>query len=168
MDEEQIDIVDKNDCVIGKATESEIYKHGHRHRVVHVLVFDSLGRMALQKRSLKKAYLLGGYSTAVGGRVSSGENYLTAAKREYKEELGILTPLKLLDKTHYSGMYKTGELKMILSIYITKFDGPFRINTDEVESLKFYTLNEIKQLMSSGAPFHPELKFILEKYYLNT
>jgi isopentenyldiphosphate isomerase len=44
---EYLDVVDKDDHVIGRASKAEIYRKKLRHRIVHVLVFDRKGRMLL-------------------------------------------------------------------------------------------------------------------------
>ena len=88
--EEIFDLVDDDDRVIGRATRNEV--HGNPkllHRVVHVLVFDSLGRLYLQKRADDKDVQPGKWDTSVGGHVDAGEDRETAALRELSEELGI-------------------------------------------------------------------------------
>lgn len=59
------------------------------HPVVHLHVFDSEGRLFLQRRPDWKDIQPGKWDTAVGGHVDFGENILQALRREAKEELGL-------------------------------------------------------------------------------
>ena len=54
MVEEIFDIVDESDAVVGSASRREVHRSGHLHRSTHLLVFDSRGRVLLQKRSSEK------------------------------------------------------------------------------------------------------------------
>src|SRR5512135_642118 len=87
---EMLEIVDSDGNVLGLAERSEL--HGNPaliHRVVHVLVFDTHGRLLLQKRSLSKDVAPGKWDTSVGGHVNPGEDIESAALREMREELGM-------------------------------------------------------------------------------
>ena len=85
---EFLDVVDDNDEIIAHASITDIYNKKLPHRIVHVLIFNDKGEMALQKRSKHKSFCPNYWSTAVGGHVQQNESYLKAAKREFREELG--------------------------------------------------------------------------------
>ena len=88
--DEMIEIVDRNGNVLGLAARSEFPGNPSLlHRVVHVLVFDTHGRLLLQKRSADKDVAPGKWDTSVGGHVNPGEDIERAASREMQEELGI-------------------------------------------------------------------------------
>lgn len=83
-------LVDCEGNVIGSATRGEC--HGGSmllHPVVHLHVFDSEGRIFLQKRPDWKDIQPGKWDTAVGGHVDFGEETLSALRREAREELGL-------------------------------------------------------------------------------
>ena len=88
---EWLDIVDKNDIVIGRAPRDQIHAENHFHRSSHVMVFNSQGEAFVQLRSLQKDNSPGLWDTSAAGHVDSGENYLSCAVRELAEELGIHT-----------------------------------------------------------------------------
>src|SRR5438105_1676614 len=54
MIEEIFDVVNERDEVIGQATRQEVHRKGLKHRATHVLVFNSRGKVFLQKRSVRK------------------------------------------------------------------------------------------------------------------
>ncbi|MDO8563883.1 MAG: NUDIX domain-containing protein [Nanoarchaeota archaeon] len=159
---EFLDIINDKDDVIGKAEYSEIYKNKLPHRIAHVLIFNKKREMALQIRSKNKSFCPGFFSTSAGGHVQSGESHEEGALRELKEELGIVLPLTLIAKSEYLGKE---QINKFLSIYEAEHEGPFNFNKLEVENMEFIPLKEINLLLKTSDKFHPELRFILEKYY---
>ena len=159
---EFLDIIDQNDNVIGKAEKKEIYTKKLRHRIVHVLIFNNEDKMLLQQRGQNSNYLPLGWSTSVGGHVTSGESYEEADIRETKEEVGITEKMNLLHKIIYKD---PREFDKHLAIYKIIYNGPFTLHPHEVEKVNFFTIPEIKAKISNGELFHPELLFILNKYY---
>ena len=61
---------------------------GEYHLVVHIWPFDKNGRLLIQRRARERKLMPGEWA-ATGGSAISGEDSLTAAVRELKEELGI-------------------------------------------------------------------------------
>ncbi|MDR2982373.1 MAG: NUDIX domain-containing protein [Puniceicoccales bacterium] len=94
--DELFDVVDADDRVIGQNIRSEVHRLKLMHRAVHVFVFDSNGRVYLQKRSMLKDTCPGLYTTSCAGHVDAGETYDIAVVRELDEELGIRLPLGAL------------------------------------------------------------------------
>lgn len=90
--EELFDVVNEQDEVIHQAPRSEVHRMGWKHRAVHIMVQDPLGRVYLQKRSALKDCHPGTWDTSCSGHVDAGETYDIAAIRELEEELGIRVP----------------------------------------------------------------------------
>jgi isopentenyl-diphosphate delta-isomerase type 1 len=88
-DDEILEIVDRNDKVVGKAARAEIHRKGLQHRAVHVFVFNSAGEIYVQRRSADKDKFPGVLDSSAAGHVDPGESYERAAARELGEELGI-------------------------------------------------------------------------------
>lgn len=162
---EFIDIVDGKDQVVGKATYADIYLRLLTHRIVHILIFNDRGEMAIQKRSKSKSFMPSAWSTAVGDHVRSGETYEQAALREFREELGMYLPLELLSKDPYEDRVYEKGLKKFLTTFKCDYNGPFSLNHEEVESIDFFSLKEIKTMIKRGDKFHPELLFLLKVHY---
>ena len=145
---EFFDIVDENDQVIGQALRSEC--HGNPalvHRVAHVLVFDSNGRLLLQKRSMRKDIQPGRWDTSVGGHLDPGEGYHEAACREMREELGIgRIPLTWL---YYSKIRNEIESENV-STYLARYDGEVRFAPDEIDEVRFWSSEEIDAALGTG------------------
>ena len=159
---EWLDIVNENDMIIGKAPRNEIYQKRLMHRIVHVLIFNDEGEMAMQLRSKKKSFCPLHWSTTVGGHVQTGENYEQAALREYQEELGTVTKLHLIRTLLYRNNHGPNKF---LTIYRTTYNGPFTLDPNDVELVKFFNMDDIKYMIKNGEKFHPELLFILERIF---
>lgn len=160
---ELLDVVDENDEVIGTATQEEALKNKLRRRIVHVLMFDKKGRIALQMRGKKCSFCAHHWSTSVGGHVQSGESYEQAANREFKEELGTMNKLSFFSKDYF--ISETG-LQMFLVTYKTIFEGPFELEVGKVDKIEYFTIEEIKKMINNNEKFHPELLFLMKKHFL--
>lgn len=159
---EILPIVNDQDEVIGQTTEAELYANNYLHRIVHVLIFNDRGEMALQKRSTHERYCPDHWSTAVGGHVHLDETYEAAAEREFKEELGVIAPFEFMAKDFYQ---PEGEIHKFLTTFRAHYNGPFNVNQDEVSEITYFPIAEIKQKVEQGEKFHPELLYLLKKYY---
>jgi len=160
---EILDFVDKNDNVIGATTRDGIYKKNLIHRIVHVMIFNNEGKIALQLRSNKVSYCPNHRSTTVGGHVQTGESYEEAALREYNEELWTESKIEKISKDYYEIEW---DISKFLVTFKTIFNGPFYPDGKEVEKIDFFTIEEIEKMIKNGEKFHPELLFLLNKYFL--
>ena len=159
--EELFDIVDREDHIIGKATRQQV--HGNPdliHRVIHILIFNSVGDWYLQKRHWSKDTQPGKWDTAVGGHVDAGETYDAAAQREMEEELGIVE-LKpdFLYKFFHSNEFESE----MVSTYSCIWDGEFLLNPDEILTGRFWNLAEIQKRKHEGI-FTPQFLEELDRY----
>ena len=84
-------VVDSNGFVVGRSTREYCHSGAKPlHPVIHIHIIDRMGRIYLQKRSMRKDIQPGKWDTAVGGHVSYGEMILEAAYREASEEVGLM------------------------------------------------------------------------------
>ena len=162
---EILDVVNERDGVVGKASQKHIYEKLLSHRIVHILVFNKKGEMALQLRSKNKNFLPNYWCTAVCGHVQSGETYEQAALRECEEETGIKTKIEFLYKDLYLDNFRQTNLRKFLGTFKAIYRGPFKINPKEVEKMEFFSLEKIKKMIDKGEKFHPELLFLLGKHF---
>lgn len=145
--EELFIVVDENDVVIGYRTRFDCH-HDNRliHRTVGVAVFDSLGRILLQKRSQTKDMDAGAWGMSSAGHVLKGETYEDAALRELKEELGIeitlIGGIRFITRDEH-------ETEMAM-LYRTKYDGPFYPDVVETDGVRFFTKDEIRGMIDYG------------------
>ena len=82
------DVYDKNRNLTGKThIRGDDFLPGEYHLVVHVWIRNSKGQFLMTQRSANKGYPLLWETT--GGSALAGDNSLTAALREAKEETGL-------------------------------------------------------------------------------
>ena len=163
--DEYLEIVNENGEIIGSAQRSEI--HGNPsllHKVVHVLVFNREGNLLLQRRSQNKDVAPGKWDTSVGGHVEAGEDLLKSCKREMQEELGITgyEPEYL-----YSYIHRNNYESELVSTYRCVYNGEIVHNTTEIDEIRFWKIQEIKESMGHkifSDNFEDEFRNYLSKY----
>jgi isopentenyl-diphosphate delta-isomerase type 1 len=155
--EELFVVVDEKDNILGYKTRRECHSDKSLiHRSVGVVVCNSKGEIALQKRSMSKDLYPGFYALSASGHVSKGETYEEAIKREMLEEIGIEVTVQYEGKYLY---YLPQETEFI-AIFTAMHEGPFTINQEEVESIEFVSKEKLKDLKDK---LTPSSKFDLEK-----
>jgi 8-oxo-dGTP pyrophosphatase MutT (NUDIX family) len=86
---ELVDVVDADDRVLRTVTRAEMRRDRLRHRCTFVVVRTSDGGVLVHRRSEEKDLWPGAWDLAVGGVVTAGEDWESAARRELAEEVGI-------------------------------------------------------------------------------
>jgi len=148
MDEELIEVVTEKGDIIKVVPRSEI--HGDPsllHKVVHVLVFNSKDALLLQRRSISKDVAPGKWDTSVGGHVNAGETLEDAVKREMEEELGIKEDVP---EYLYSYIHSNPFETELVYTYKCVYDGEINFQQDEIDEVRPWSMDEIKQNMGSG------------------
>lgn len=162
---ELITQVDKKDNVIGARPKSDFDDPNLIHRSAHILIFNSKGEVLIQKRSSKKKKYPGQYDYSVSGTVRYGETYEQTLQREIKEELGIDIKFKKLFKfSHFDDIDSA-----IKVLYIGNYDGDFILQKEEIESIKWVSLEELKEDINNNSrdycePFIVSLKKYFKEY----
>lgn len=138
---EVFDIVDINDKVIGQATRGEVHKNKKMiHRSVGIAVFNSNGKIFLQRRSLTKDTDALLWTVSCSGHVQIGDTYENSAIRELKEELGISgVRLVFLTKYLFEGKIETE----MTTLYKVLFDGEIILEKEEIWEGRFFSQNEL-------------------------
>ena len=134
---EPFPVVDEQDQVLGEAARAEVHGNNLRHRAVHILIFNSLGELFLQKRSRWKDRHPLLWDSSAAGHVDAGEEYDEAARRELKEELGVTAELTRLVKLAASE--RTGQ--EFIWLYRAEHDGPFKLARSEIEHGEFFPID---------------------------
>jgi len=164
--EELVVLVNTEDNVLGLMEKQQAHVNGLLHRAFSVFLFNENGEMLLQKRAEKKYHSPLQWTNAVCSHPRNGETYLDGAKRRLKEELGIET--ELTEKFHF--IYKAdvgGGLweHELDHVFIGNYNAEFNLNKDEVEEVRFVSLEDLDKEMSENPEHFTEwFKIILEEY----
>lgn len=133
---------------------------GDYHLVVYVWKHNGKGEWLINKRAPRVSDTLGGMWETTGGSAIAGDDSLTAALRETKEELGIdLDPKKgvLFHRTAHKGINSHAWL----DVWIFKHDCPIEticFQEGETCDTMWATADKIREMMAAG-------EFLNERYY---
>lgn len=146
---ELVDLYDENRVPLGLTAERHCPKGANEYRmVVHVCVFDSRGRLLIQKRTEEKRVWPSRWDVSVGGGVDAGETSRQGAEREFREELGYslnLTDLRPAVTVNFPGGFD--------DFYIVNRDLDEKalvLQKEEVSAVRWVTLEELLAMVDSG------------------
>lgn len=150
---EMLDIINEKDEVFNILPRKEAHAKLQLVRIAAVLVINDENKILLQKASPNKSPRFANkWTYSAAGHVDAGEAYEQAAIREGKEELGIS-----IETPKYIGISrviheKTGKLGPFHHVFKTHSNGPFVMDETEAQELRFFTLNEIQEMILT----HPD------------
>ncbi|MBS0233815.1 MAG: isopentenyl-diphosphate Delta-isomerase [Proteobacteria bacterium] len=90
---EEVVLVDPEDNETGTAEKLDAHRQGNLHRAFSVMVWDSRGRLLLQRRQIDKYHSGGLWTNTCCGHPRPGETTAQAAARRLNEEMSIVCPL---------------------------------------------------------------------------
>jgi mutator protein MutT len=141
---EILDVVDENGKKLGEEDRETLHNKSKKiHPVAHILVVNTAGKMLIQQRSFTKRFGPGLWEISAGGHIDAKEKPEEAARRELKEELGIVAPVQLLSKE----VFRYPEEGEYSYLYLVRSDGPFLPDRREIEKVRFVTFEEAKKLL---------------------
>lgn len=158
--EEYFDILDEH----GNKTDrikprSEVHRDGDWHRAVHIWIIDNRGEILLQRRAPDKDTHPNFWDISVGGHLQAGDDPLTGAVREVKEEIGLDIPpsdLQFLCERHSSAQPHPGFINnSFYSSYVVRTDktiADMAKQESEVSELKFVPFSEFKTMIENSDP----------------
>lgn len=137
-----ITAVNDKDEVIGYYQLPDVFANSFIRRVSAVFIFNEVGRVLIQRRS---ALVLSpnALDFSAAGHVDEGDTYLSAARREVHEELGlsdvdvhlVTPPFKILD--------------MFISVFkaVIATNTPVILNSEEVTSFYWVSIEELEAMI---------------------
>jgi len=160
---ELFDVVDENDNIIKTGLrEDELHVNNDITRVVTIYIYDREGKFRISQRVATKKVDPLKFEAPAHGRVSSGEEYLEAAKREIKEELGV-EPYSILEVAKFKTKFDTniGIRQHRDALYIAFVKDEIKYNREEINSIKeFDSYEEYREYYSNHLEeFSDAIKF---------
>ena len=138
--EELVDVVDEQDRVVDTALRHRVRAGNLLHRGVAILVLDGAGRLYVHRRTPMKDIFPSAYDMMVGGMVTSGESYGSAARRELGEELGI-TAAPLVKR--FQHRYLGPDNNCHIAVYEARWNGPVTHQESEISWGAWMSLDEL-------------------------
>lgn len=146
---EPVDLYDENRIPLGRTAERHESKEPGTYRtVIHVCLFDSRGRLLIQRRTMNKSIWPGRWDVSVGGGVDAGETSRQAAEREFREELGCP-----LDLTGVRPSVTVNFPEGFDDFYLVEQDlelSDLTLQADEVSQVRWVDLPELEAMSADG------------------
>ncbi len=145
---EKVILVDKNDKPVGEEEKMEAHEKALLHRAFSIFVFNSENKLLLQQRAYTKYHSPGLWTNTCCSHPRPGENTFAAAHRRLVEEMGFDCPLQEI----FSFIYKAGLDQGLTEhefdhVFFGRYDMPPKINSAEVASWKWVSMDEIAEGM---------------------
>lgn len=143
---EELILVDELDNEIGYLSKAGAHDgDGVLHRAFSVFLFDSGGRLLLQRRATGKRLWPGYWSNTLCSHPRRGESLHAATSRRLQDELNIDAELEFLYKFRYQADYgKAGAEHELCHVFLGRTPRGVRANRHEIAELKYMRVDELE------------------------
>ena len=142
------DLLDKDGQKTGKTmTRGADVPSGLYHQVVHIWVVNSKGEYLVQQRAQGVSWKPGMWAVT-GGSAVSGEEPLTAALREVREEIGVTAvpaQMRLLAR-----LKRTNSFCYVYRVLCDQEASAFTLQREEVDRVAWMTREQIEFMRAQG------------------
>ena len=157
-DDEVLDLVDKNDKVIGIILRSQTKNLRGKGfiRAAEAFIQNSEGKLWIPRRQMHKRIAPGGLDYSMGEHVKSGEDYLEGCIRGFREELNINvkeSELKFVKKFN-----PLANLDYFRVLYIYKSDKVPTYSPEDFTEWCWLTPQELLSKLKAGEPAKLSIK----------
>ncbi|CAM3585982.1 NUDIX hydrolase [Deinococcus frigens] len=162
--EEWLDLVDKNDQVIGQITRDDAWEQRRPVRVINAFLVNSRGELWIPRRTASKRMFPGCLDMSVGGYVEYGEDDLSAFKRETWEELKL--DVDALDWREIAALspFETG-LSSFMRVYEIRSDAAPNFNSADFSQAWWLTPAELLARIGAGEAAKGDLAELVRRCY---
>lgn len=148
-EDELFDIYDEHGTWLGVQKRAIVHTLGLYHRAVYCFVFNSSGKLLIQRRSLEKRVGPGQWDLSVAEHLQPGESYPAAVTRGLMEELGIEADSVVgpINAVHTRKLVVPGlvtDYEFVESYMLEGYNGTPSINPAEVTDIKFVDMKYLK------------------------
>lgn len=153
MDDELLDLVDRNDNVIGTINRRD-YKRlitdnlGYI-RAAELFIVNSKGQIYTPVRTAHKTIAPNGYDYSAAGHVGAGDDYTSAMVREAQEELNITILPKNLELV---AKMTSETVRYIRSVFLLRSDETPVLNLDDFANAQWLYPEEVIENINNGHP----------------
>lgn len=141
---EKVVLVDMRDRALGLEEKMAAHEKGLLHRAFSVFLFRG-DEILLQKRASSKYHCGGLWTNTCCSHPRDGEEVKAAAVRRLNEEMGIQTEdIEEIDSFVYCYPFDNGLTEFEFDhVLIGEYDGPYKINPEEVDEIKWVKINDL-------------------------
>ena len=167
MKEELVVLVDEKDVQIGLMPKLEAHEKALLHRAFSVFILNDKNEIMLQQRAAGKYHSPLLWTNTCCSHQRENETNIEAGKRRSQEEMGFSVPLKELFSFIYKAPFDNGLTEHEFDhVMIGYYNEAPVVNSEEVESWKWMTIEAIKEDMQKHKQLYTEwFKIIFDKFY---
>lgn len=154
---EFFDVLDEQGNKTGKTkARTEVHRDGDWHKAVHIWIVNDKDEILLQKRSPNKDSHPNMWDISSAGHLTAGDDSLSGAIREIKEELGInikssqlkfLGIIKKADK--YTSTFINNEFNDVYLLRLSLDLDKITLQEEEVSEVKYISVNELRNMIKT-------------------
>jgi isopentenyl-diphosphate Delta-isomerase len=143
---EELILVNENDEQVGTGEKLQVHRDGRLHRAFSIFVFDSLGRLLLQRRAASKYHSGGLWSNTCCGHPRPGETVEAAARRRLREEMNFDCELRPHSSFIYKAELDNGLVEWELDhILVGAYDQDPVPNRQEADDWQWIGMDELRR-----------------------
>ena len=149
---ELLDVFDENGNFIGVSKpRQKVHEEGLWHKIACVFIINSKGEVLMQKRSEFKMTNPNGWTCSASGHVDAGENALTGALRELKEEIGVkakeddLKHIGTVFENYFTCGFKVRHISEVYLMYKDIKVDDLVYQEEEVAGAKYFKIDEVEK-----------------------
>ena len=153
---EYFDILDENGNKTGKTKlRSEVHRDGDWHKAVHIWIINDNGDVLLQRRCATKDSNPNMLDISSAGHLSAGDDSLTGALRELKEELNLdINPedlhfIKTLKRTKYTATFINNEFDDLYIVRTNKKIDDMKFQKEEISEIMYVPYKGFKKMVKN-------------------
>lgn len=144
--EDLVTLVDENDNEVGVEGKMAAHRSGKLHRALSIFVFDSNGKLLLQKRASEKYHSGGLWSNTCCSHPRHNEHRRDAAHRRLMEEMGFDCELVEVFSFVYRAVLSNDLIEHEYDyVFFGRYDGEPAPNPEEVEDWKWVDMVQLKK-----------------------
>ena len=160
MTKEYFDLLNENGERIGKTKlRSEVHRDGDWHKAVHIWIINNKGDILLQRRCATKDSNPNMLDISCAGHLSAGDDSLTGAIRELKEELNLdvnkedLEYIKTIKKSSkYTETFINNEFDDLYILRTDKKLEDMEYQKEEISEIMYVPYKEFKKMVQNKQP----------------
>ena len=157
MSKEYFDVLDENGNKTGKIKlRSEVHRDGDFHKSVHIWIINNNGEILLQRRCESKDSNPNMLDISCAGHLSAGDDSLSGALRELKEELNLDVNLEdlqfiktLKQTTKPTNDFINNEFADMYIIRTNKRIEDMKYQESEISEIFFVSYKQFKDMVNN-------------------
>ena len=160
MKKEYFDVLDENGNKTGETKlRNEVHRDGDWHKAVHIWIINDKGDILLQRRCATKDSNPNMLDISCAGHLVAGDDSLTGAIRELKEELNLeikpsdLRLIKTIKRSSkYTSTFINNEFDDLYILRTTKKIEDMKYEEEEISEIFFVPYKEFKNMVNNRQP----------------